>query len=321
MKKCILQFFLINITAGLLIAQGDFQKGVSYYKQEQYAKAIIEFEQIVKSFPDYESGQRILGDCYLKIKNYNKSIPAFQKAIQIKSDNYFSYYGLALAYYNTGAYVDSISTLLEGEGYANSPRDQYQLYHVRGSAYFNTSQFEETISDLKKAISIQRGDQEDILLLGIANYHLGNRLEAKTFLTQVLALNPENLNAKRYLSRLLYQEAINAIDKQNFEKATTILQKHTDQNPLDGKAWFNLGLAHLFADNIQAAEYSLLKSIQLLPENWEGYNRLGYVYEKRGNYRKALGNYQKAQDLNPTSQIQQSLNRLRERIRREIESG
>ena len=320
MKKHILHFFLINVTAGLLMAQGDFQKGVSYYKQEQYAKAITEFEQIVKSFPDYESGQRILGDCYLKIKNYNKAIPAFQKALQIKNNNYFSYYGLALAYYNTGAYPDSISTLLEGESYAHSPRDQYQLYHVRGSAYFNTRNFEATVSDLKKAISIQRGDPEDILQLGIANYHLGRQLEAKTFLTQALALNPENLDAKRYLSRLHYQEAINAIDKQNFEKAISILQKHTDQNPQDGEAWFNLGLAHLFSENIQAAEYSLLKSVQLLPKNWEGYNRLGYVYEKSGNYRKALGNYQKAQDLNPNSQIEQSLSRLQERIRREIES-
>lgn len=321
MKKCILQFFLINVTAGLLVAQGDFQKGVSYYKQEQYTKAIIEFEQIVKSFPDYESGQRILGDCYLKIKNYNKAIPAFQKALQIKNNNYFSYYGLALAYYNTGAYLDSISTLLKGEHYAHSPRDQYQLYHVRGSAYFNTGNFEATVSDLKKAISIQRGDPEDILQLGIANYHLDRRLEAKTFLTQALALNPENSEAKRYLSRLHYQEAINAIDKQNFEKAISILQKHIDQNPQDGEAWFNLGLAHLFSENIQAAEYSLLKNVQLLPENWEGYNRLGYVYEKKGNYRKALENYQKAQDLNPNSKIEQSLSRIRERIRREIESG
>ena len=89
MKKQYFAFFLINVTAGLLMAQGDFQKGVSYYKQEQYAKAITEFEQIVKSFPDYESGQRILGDCYLKIKNYNKAIPAFQKALQIKNNNYF----------------------------------------------------------------------------------------------------------------------------------------------------------------------------------------------------------------------------------------
>jgi Flp pilus assembly protein TadD len=77
----------------------------------------------------------------------------------------------------------------------------------------------------------------------------------------------------------------------------------------------------LFSENIQAAEYSLLKNIQLLPENWKGYNRLGYVYEKKGNYRKALQNYQKAQDLSPNSQVEQSLSRIRERIRREMESG
>ena len=165
--------------------------------------------------------------------------------MQIKNNNYFSYYGLALAYYNTGAYPDSISTLLEGESYAHSPRDQYQLYHVRGSAYFNTRNFEATVSDLKKAISIQRGDPEDILQLGIANYHLGRQLEAKTFLTQALALNPENLDAKRYLSRLHYQEAINAIDKQNFEKAISILQKTHRPKPSGRRGMVQSGFSPL----------------------------------------------------------------------------
>ena len=321
MKNCLLQFLVASLTVGLSMAQGDFQKGVSYYKQGQYSKAITEFEQIVKSSPDYESGHRILGDCYLKTKNYDKASAAFRNALRIKNDDYFSYHGLALAHYNTGAYRDSIATLLRGERYARSPRDQYQLYHVRGSAYFNTSDFEKTISDLKKAVSIQRGNPGDLLQLGIASYHLGQRTEAETFLNQALALNPEDLEAKRYLSRLHYQDAIQAINEKDFGKATSLLRNYTDQHPQDGEAWFNLGLAHLFAEHALAAESALLKSVQLLPENWEGYNRLGYLYEKQKNYRKALENYQKAHQLNPESQIEESLKRLQERIRREKDSG
>ena len=113
MKNYLLTFLVASLTAGLSMAQGDFQKGVSYYKQGQYSKAITEFEQIVESSPDYESGHRILGDCYLKTKNYNKAITAFRNALRIKNDDYFSYHGLALAHYNTGAYQTMVGKIIE----------------------------------------------------------------------------------------------------------------------------------------------------------------------------------------------------------------
>jgi len=316
-NKRALPIVLLVCTMPFLMAQeGDYQKGLSYYKQGQYFKTIQEFEQIVKLHPDYESGHRILGDSYLKIKDYEKATEAFQNALRLKNDNFVSYYGLALAYYNSGRYQDVIPTLVKGESYAQSPRDQYQTYHTRGSSYYNVNDFEQAISDLHKAISIQSGNSDDALQLGISYYRVGNDSEAEKYLQRALALDPAASAAKHYLSRLHYEEAIDAIDAQNFGKAAAFLSEYVSENPEDGEARFNLGLAQLFAENLEIAEREFLESARLMPENWGVYDRLGYVYEKQEKYDKALQNYQTAHDIHQDPQIQESLERVQERIRR-----
>ena len=176
-------------TVSLVAQEGDYQKGLSYYKQQHYEKAIEEFEKIVKVHPDYENGFRILGDSYLKIKDYDHAVEAFQNAVRLKKDNYTSHYGLALAYFNAGRYAEAISALQEGEPYARSPGHQYQLYRTRGSAYYNLRDFERAIADLGKATALQRGNPKDVLQLGIAYYHVENYAEAERLLRQALALD------------------------------------------------------------------------------------------------------------------------------------
>ena len=300
----------------LLAQEGDYQKGLSYYKQQEYQKAIEEFEVIVKANPDYESGFRILGDCYLKLLDYDQAAEAFQNALRLKEDNYISHYGLALAHYNAGRYDETVSTLREGETYARSPRHQYQLFRTRGSAYYNLQDFERAVADLGRATAIQRGNPKDLLQLGIAYYHLGNYAEADRLLQQAVALEPNSLEATAYLARLRYREGIEAIEIRDYSNAVELLREYVDQNPTDGEASFNLGLAQLFSNNLSAAKGEFLKTAELMPENWEIFDRLGYIYELKSDYPKSLENYQKAHGLNPDSSIQESIERIQKRIRR-----
>lgn len=308
---------ILLVSCGLLLAQeGDYQKGLSYYKQQQYEKAIEEFEKIVEVSPDYESGFRILGDCYLQLKDYDQAAQAFQKALGLEKDNYTSHYGLALAHYNAGRFDETISVLRESESYARSPRHQYQLYRTRGSAFFNLQDFERAISDLGKAMAIQRGNPKDVLQLGISYYHVGNYSEADRLLQQALGLDPTAVTATEYLARLRYREGVEAIEVQDYSRAVELLGDYVDRNPTDPEASFNLGLAQLFADNLSAAEGEFVKTAKLMPQNWEVYDRLGYIYERKRDYPRSLRNYQKAHGLNPDSSIEESIERIQERIRR-----
>ena len=308
---------LVSCRGALLWAQeGDYQKGISYYKQQQYEKAIEEFEKIVEATPDYESGFKILGDSYLKVKDYEQAADAFKNALRLEKNNFASHYGLALAYYNSGKYTEALSALLESEDYAKSPRNQYALYSTRGSTYYNLHDFLGAVSDLEEATALQRGDWQNILQLGVSYYHVGDYPKAEQFLQQALALNPSDLVAPEYLGRLKYREGAAAIEAQDYPRAVELLSDYVSQNPTDGEARFNLGLAQLFVDNIRAAEDEFLRTAGLMATNWEVYDRLGYIYELKGDYLTSLKNYQKASDLNPNSAIEASIDRIQERIRR-----
>lgn len=309
---------LLAIGSASISAQGgDFTKGYSFYKQGQYARAAVEFEKIVKENPDYEGGWRVLGDSYLKLKRWGRAAEAFQKAVELDSGRFVSQYGLAIARFNQGQYNEAVATLLRAERHANSPAERHKVHQIRGSAHFNLKNWAKAVNDLQQALQIRRGRSEDHLQLGIAHFHLGNYDRAREHLEQAQSLNSNSKQAKEYLGRLRYQDALEAIDDRQFGRAVTILKDYLASHPTDGDAWFNLGLAHLFAQEHGAAEKALVTSAELSPEHWDTYNRLGYIYEKTGRYQKSLENYKKAYGLNRSGQIEESIERVQERIKRQ----
>jgi tetratricopeptide (TPR) repeat protein len=317
MKKVFSILFLLPAAFSLVFAEGDFQRGVSFYKQGQYAKAATEFEQLVATNPKYEDGWRILGDCYLKTKKYGDAASAFQKALQLDGNKFVSYQGLALAYFNTDRYRDAVATLNRAERLARSPRDQHQVYRTRGSAQFNLGQFAEAAADLSKANAIQRANYQDSLQLGIAYYQLGNVSEAEKFLNQALALNGNSAEARKYLGTMGYSAAVKAIENKKFDQASSLLREHLKSNPQDGDGWFNLGLARLFLNDLKGAEEGFQQSLRFGPDNWRAHDRLGFIYEKSKDYPKALDHYQKANSLSQSADLKASVERVQERIRRQ----
>ncbi len=306
---------------GPALGQGDYQKGVSYYKQGQYEKAIAEFEPIVKDQPSYEFGHRILGFCYLKTKRYDKAVASLREALRLQGDNFETYRALALAYFNQGAFQQVIPTLDKAESLAKSPKDKYDVYSARGAAAFNTGNFSRAASDLERAVAIQRGNPDDVAQLGISYYRLRQYEKAGQYLQQALALDPGQTGARRYLERLGYQQGVDLIEQKKYAEAAKALRDFTAQNPEDAEGWFNLGLAYLFADNLNAAEESLLRCLKLAPDNGEGHNRLGYVYEKKKQYQKALASYQKAAQLTGRTDAKESVARVRARLEQARQSG
>jgi tetratricopeptide (TPR) repeat protein len=300
-------------------AQGDFQKGVSYYKQGQYARAIQEFELILEDTPDYEAGYRVIGDCYLQLRKFAKASESFKRAIELDDTKYVSYWGAAVADYNLKRYRDAIATLDQAERLARSPRQKYQLYQTRGSSYYNLEEFRQAITDLEKAVSIQRGVFRDAFQLGVSYYQIGEFDKARPYLEQAVALEASSLDAKRYLARLNFKDAVEAIQSEDYKTAQNLLQRFVEINPQDGEAWFNLGLASLFVEDFQKAEQAFKLSTQYMPDSWEAHDRLGFIYEKTEKFDESLNSYEQAFTLNQDSRISESIDRVKERIRRQRE--
>ncbi len=320
--KLVVFLLAILLGAGSGLAQGDYRKGLSHFKQGQYRKAIDEFEPLVKEHPGYESGHRILGLSYLHLKQYEKAISELRAALRLKQDAVETYLGLAQAYYNSSRFGEVIPTLNQAVPYAKSPRNRHDLLRIRGSAAFNLKQYAVSISDLKEAIKIQRGSTADLIQLGLAHYQLKQLEPAEQALRQVLALEPDQAEANLYLSRISYQNGIALIEDQRYGEAAEAISAYTQRFPDDvetlfTEAWFNLGLAYLFADNLKAAKAAFLRDVGLRPaSSGESFDRLGFIYEKTKEYQKALEHYQKAAELTGSSEARASVDRIKRRLRR-----
>jgi tetratricopeptide (TPR) repeat protein len=322
MKRTTLMALLVGLTLPVLSwAQGDFQKGISYYKQGQYAKAVQEFEQLVKADPKYESGYRVLGDSYLKLRQFDKAAEAFKRAAELDSNNFSSFLGAAVAQFNQNRYQDAIDMLESGKAAAKAPKDRYQLFQLRGSSYYNLQKYAQAVADLEKAVSIQRGDYNDVFQLGLSYLELGDYAKARQYLGQAAALGDDQGKAQGYLDRVDYQQALAAIRRQQYPQAAQALKQFVQAHPDDADAWYNLGLAQLFTKKLDDARSSFEQCTKLSSSNADAFRRLGYIYEVQKHYEASLKSYQKAHEIKSDPSDQKSIKRVEERIRRQKQSA
>lgn len=322
MKRETLTLVLILLVLPVMgWAQGDFQKGISYYKQGQYEKAVQEFEQLVKADPSYESGFRVLGDSYLKLRQYDRAARAFHRAAELDSGNFSSFLGAAVAEFNLGRYRDAIATLEKGKATAKAPKERYQWFQLRGSSHYNLEQYAEAVPDLEQAVSIQRGEYNDVFQLGLCYLNLGDFAKARQYLEQAVALGDKDGTAKQYLERVDYQQALAAIRDEHYTQAAQTLRAYVQAHPDEADAWYNLGLAQLFNKQLDAARSSFERCTSMASTNADAYRRLGYIYELQKHYPDALKSYRKATEIQPDPTVDESIKRVQERIRRQQQAS
>ena len=173
------------------------------------------------------------------------------------------------------------------------------------------------MSDLERANTLQRGNLTDLLSLGLTHFRLGNQPKAEEYLQQVTASQPDHAEARKYLGQIRYERAVQFLTAEDYNQASALFEQYLQDFPQDGEGWFNLGLTHLFLDDLSAAREAFLKSDTFRPGSGETYNRLGYITEKMGNYQAALEYYQKSLSVEPKPEIQKSVRRIQERLRRQ----
>ncbi len=314
--KSIYQILLCLLAGTLAAGQGDYKKGVSYYQQKQYRKAIEEFQPIVAEQPEYEFGHRIIGFCRLQLGEYEEAIQALRESIRLEPDQFPAYRALALAYFNSARYREVMPTLDRAATLATAPRDRYEVARLRGTSAFNLAQYRLAVDSLEQAAAIQRGNADDTLQLGLAYFQLNEDDKAQQYLEQAVALEPGNEVAQRHLDQLQFRRATALIEAKQFERAGQLLIRFVESRPADGEGWFNLGLAYLFGDNLKAAEEAFRRTVRLIPSNSDAYDRLGFLYEKTNRFKEALTAYQKANALQASVDLEESIKRVEERISR-----
>jgi len=97
-----------------------------------------------------------------------------------------------------------------------------------------------------------------------------------------------------------YDNAIQFLQRQQYEQGIAALLKVTESAPNVTAARIDLGIAYARSGDLDRAAASLKKALELNPRHPIAYNELGMVYRRKGQFTEARASYEKALELFPS---------------------
>ncbi|MFC1579791.1 tetratricopeptide repeat protein [Thermodesulfobacteriota bacterium] len=126
-------------------------RGLAYFQKKQYDNAISDFSWAIKYKPSFDKAHAGRGSAYIWKEEYDAAIADLNKAIEINSEYAIAYYNRGYAYRKIGEYDKAISDFNK----AIELKPKYvEAYNSRGLAYARKKQYDEAISDFNKAVEL-----------------------------------------------------------------------------------------------------------------------------------------------------------------------
>lgn len=256
------------------------------------------------------------GNKLWRLRQYEKSLAAFEEAISIKPNSYLAQYSHARTLIRQKNYSEAIESLTKVIKYAeNLPESEYeeakykyqtlsQAWRQKYLSHFYLGQYEQSLQALDKAIEFT---PKDFILYLWKSEVLSSRRsyqEALKAANQAIQNNPDH--SIGYFKRAQVKVELENLRKQiweekDYEDAIADINKALELNPGNASFYIYKGKIYgLKEDYAKAIEY-LKKAIKAEPDFATAYAELGLVYAKQGNEQEFTKNLEKALRLKPDS--------------------
>ena len=256
------------------------------------------------------------GNKLWRLRQYEKSLAAFEEAISIKPNSYLTQYSHARTLIRQKKYSEAIESLTKVIKYAeNLPESEYeeakykyqtlsQAWRQKYVSYFYLGQYEQSLQALDKAIEFT---PKDFILYLWKSEVLSSRRsyqEALKAANQAIQNNPDHSIGyfKRAQVKVELENSRKQIwEEKDYEDAIADINKALELNPGNASFYIYKGKIYgLKEDYAKAIEY-LKKAIKAEPDFATAYAELGLMYAKQGNEQEFTKNLEKALRLKPDS--------------------
>ena len=242
--------------------------GNLYLRLDKYPQGVQAYQKATDINPWSFEDFRGLGRAYNLMDDYTASAKAYAKACQLDPQSTEVWCGAAGSYYKLGDYE---SALKYGQSAQELDPSDSEVAKLLGDIYTARKDNEMAIDSYKKALQLNGNDPNVMFSLSVAYLQTEKFAAAKQVLQAVVALQPRNAEAWRYLGFV-------CLKLREVDMATTNYLRVVQINPDDWRAHKGLGVAYMM-------KYQTLKS---------------FNNPDAENYKKeALIHWSKSLDLNP----------------------
>lgn len=271
-------------------AETQYAKGLKFYKERKYEKAIQELQSSIELNPGFESAYRKLADCYRESGGGEGALLYFDQISRKHPGLSYPHYALGLVFAGQKAYEKAL------EHYRLACRREPQfaaLYSAFAEAAFRAGDLESPERFLNERLRENPADAH-------ALYGLGNLYRLQIRREEALASLDAALRVKPDLPEALFAKMQVFRDAAQYDSALVIadsgLAAAGRKNDLDLTAAFLIkkGNVYYFLGEPQPALQSLREALKIsrdtgnVPGELEALNGLGIVYRVIQQHQNAL---------------------------------
>ncbi|MCL9682672.1 tetratricopeptide repeat protein [Legionella maioricensis] len=267
-------------------------------QDENNLTLLVEISDLYMELDDFESAQSYLdkakiinhkaclghqGLLHLNQGKFSQAQECFLEALNHLETPALRY-NLGFTYFITFDFEKAwevLAPLLEGEHYPEAELLMARILHRQDS-------IEEAIGLVENILEHNPDDAEALGCLSLLYFDLNEDALANETSLRALKINPENYDAKlvNMLIRLITHET-------TIEEIEELLQI----NPQDSRLWFALGNTYMTQGDLDSAESTLQKAVEIYPEFYDCHIALAWCQLLNDHVNEAHETYQDAVEL------------------------
>lgn len=261
-----------------------YTAGVEFLKAHQYTNAITEFRKALRENPTDKSSRIQLVNSYIsramyfnnKATDYNKAANDLRSAIF-----YMKYYECAPvdAQYltNLNTMEENLSNILYAMNADVTPKGHFMV----GKSLRAQGEFAAAAVEFHKSQTDPTYRYQSLVSLGEIYYILNLNDQAASYLEQAINIDSKDPETRLKLARVY--ERLGLLDKAAEEYTASLSKSGENQDIL-------ISLENIWRQKV--AQY---------PNDAEAHSNLGAILQKKGDFDEALKEYEKAEQINPSS--------------------
>jgi Flp pilus assembly protein TadD/TolB-like protein len=277
-------------------APAIFELGRTRYDAGDYSGAVEQLEKVDEHDPRFPEALFYLGVARDALGQIDKALEAFVRLAPVLP-LYEVYSNIGVLYIKKKNHAEAVNHLKPAADAA--PRDTDTLFNL-GYAYFLSGDFQNAAATLQREVERRPSDGEAFYLLGKSLANAGDRVKA----------NDAGEQAKKLLSTYAQWETRGvpqvgrikaSFSKTNYYryKRDKVTQSAVGTQVPENEQLLERARVAFFAGRDEEALAALGKLLQVAPQSYDAHLLMGRLYERRGDFERAVNSLKAAVFWNP----------------------